>query len=99
MGLSVPTPPLEGGRLWGGHRVVLGGQVTWLRKGWVCASQELDWTALGLERVSKKGLCLPTLGPRCPERASIWPKPYRSQWQSLQSSLLSLPRRYSETTM
>ena len=90
--------PWRGCRLWGGDRVVLGGGLTWLRKGAACASQELAWTALGLERVKKKGLRSATLGPQRPKRASIWPKPHGSQWQSLWSSVLSLPGDYSKTT-
>lgn len=66
MGLSVPTLPLAGRRPGRGHRVVLGGGLN---------SQGLNWTALGLEKVSKQGLCLTTLGPQYPERASSWPEP------------------------
>lgn len=55
-----------------------------------------DLDTLELGKVNKKGLCLITSGPQCPERASNWPRPHRSQWQSFRSSVLSLPGCYSE---
>lgn len=43
------------------------------------ALRGLIWTVLGLEKVNKKGPCVPTMGPQNPERAGNWLRPHRSQ--------------------
>lgn len=50
---------------------------------------ELDSTVTG--EGEQEGLYPITWGPQHPERASRWPKPHRSQWQSLWSRVFPLP--------